>query len=193
MRKTIIQDELDYYSDFYNLVECKFYFDSLYKQIQWQQYEIKLFGKSHLTPRLSSFYGDVGVKYRYSGITLKSINWNNSLLKIKENIEKTTGAKYNSVLLNLYRNGRDYMGLHSDDELELGKTPIIASVSFGEERKFVLKSKDKKNKIELNLENGSLLLMKGKCQSNWKHELPKQLKKKSQRINLTFRYIVNSY
>jgi alkylated DNA repair dioxygenase AlkB len=162
-----------------------------FTNIQWQQDQIKLFGKTVAIPRFSAWYGENDVAYTYSGLTLKAKPWNESLLSIKNKIEAFAGEHYNSVLLNWYRNGMDSMGWHADDEKELGENPIIASLNFGATRQFVLRSKANKNsKIKFNLSNGSLLIMKGALQHHWQHSIPKATTIKDGRINLTFRKIV---
>ncbi|WP_373480475.1 alpha-ketoglutarate-dependent dioxygenase AlkB [Geminocystis sp.] len=184
--------EIIYYPNFWSLNEANFLFKDLENNIQWQQYYITLFGKTHLQPRLSAWYGDQDKIYTYSGITMYPHDWIKPLLTIKQKIEPTAQIKFNSVLLNLYRDGKDTMGWHSDNEKELGKQPIIASVSFGGERRFLLKPRDKENNIreEITLTHGSLLIMAGKTQEYWLHQIPKTSKPVSSRINLTFRVIV---
>lgn len=163
----------------------------LLKNITWQQENIKRFGQSIPLPRLTAWYGDAGKSYTYSGITMNPLIWTRPLLLIKNKIEKITKHRFNSVLLNQYRHGKDSVAWHSDDEPELGKEPIIASVSFGATRQFMLKHKFKAEikPITLNLNSGSLLLMKGKTQECWLHQVPKTGKEVTPRINLTFRTI----
>ena len=163
----------------------------LFNHITWQQENIKRFGQSIPLPRLTAWYGDAGKSYTYSGITMNPLIWTRPLLRIKNKIEKITKHRFNSVLLNQYRHGKDSVAWHSDDEPELGKEPIIASVSFGATRQFMLKHKFKAEikPITLNLNSGSLLLMKGKTQECWLHQVPKTGKEVATRINLTFRTI----
>lgn len=155
----------------------------------WRQEEITVYGKSYLQPRLSAWYGDSG--YSYSGIRLEPTPWNSTLLYIKTRIEALTENDYNNVLLNYYRDQNDGMGMHSDDERELGRQPAIASLSLGEERVFLLKHKYRKDlkTIRLPLPCGSLLLMGGDTQRHWKHGIAKTRKPCGPRINLTFRKI----
>ena len=165
-------------------------FDTLKKRIIWEKQKIKLYGKFHDVPRLTAWYGDPNKSYIYSGIKLKTKPWNAALLKIREKIEKISKTKFNSVLLNLYRSGADSVSWHSDDEPELGQNPIIGSLSLGEARQFQMKHKyDHDLKQKILLQHGSFLLMSGKTQHNWLHQIPKRKNLKGERINLTFRVI----
>jgi alkylated DNA repair dioxygenase AlkB/uncharacterized protein YerC len=179
------------YENLFDLEESQHLFLELLNQITWQQENIKRFGRSIPLPRLTAWYGDASKSYTYSGITMNPLIWTPPLLSIKNKIEKITKHHFNSVLLNQYRHGKDSVAWHSDDEPELGKEPIIASVSFGATRQFMLKHKFKADikPISLNLNNGSLLLMKGKTQECWLHQVPKTGKEVATRINLTFRTI----
>jgi alkylated DNA repair dioxygenase AlkB len=160
----------------------------------WRQEKVTLFGKSHLQPRLSAWYSSKELNYSYSGITLESRPWNQLLLKLKSRIEAMVGHHFNSLLLNYYRNHRDAMGMHSDDEIELGKQPVIASLSLGEERTFLLKHKYRRDldTVKLPLPSGSLLLMKGDTQNYWKHGINREIHPCGPRLNLTFRKIISS-
>jgi alkylated DNA repair dioxygenase AlkB len=164
----------------------------LISSVPWQQHRILVWGKVHLQPRLIAWYGDPDTVYTYSGITLAPLPWTDLLLEIKERAETATAASFNSVLLNYYRDNRDSMGFHSDFEPTLGNRPVIASVSLGEERTFVLKHKTNQlaKPVRLKLASGSLLLMKGETQRYWKHGVAKQTRPCGPRINLTFRRIV---
>lgn len=163
-----------------------------WKNIAWRRDEVFLFGKRYLTPRLTAWYGDADASYSYSNNQLKPMPWSPELLRLKQKIETVSPRGYNSVLLNWYRNGDDHMGWHSDDEKELGQNPEIASLNLGASRRFVLRLKtDHSQKIEFNLNNGDLLLMKGALQHHWQHYVPKQKKVNQGRINLTFRRIVS--
>ena len=165
-------------------------FDSLKTSIIWEKHKIKLYGRVHDVPRLTAWYGDPNKSYEYSGIKLKTRLWNSALLKIREKIETISKTKYNSVLLNLYRSGSDSVLWHSDDEPELGKNPVIGSLSLGEAREFQMKHKYNRDlKQNILLQHGSFLLMKGKTQHNWLHQIPKRKNLKGERINLTFRTI----
>jgi alkylated DNA repair dioxygenase AlkB len=187
--------------NFFSKKEADTLFKELLENIAWQQGEISMFGKKVLEPRLTAWYGDAGKTYKYSGKTNIPLAWNAPLLAIKSKIEEEVTpsrlsrdvpsvfrAIFNSVLLNLYRNGNDSMGFHSDNEPELGKNPTIASVNFGESRRFIFKRKDNNlEKHELLLTHGSLLIMAGEMQHYWLHGVPKEPKKTNERINLTFR------
>ena len=179
------------YENLFDPEESQHLLLELLNQITWQQENIKRFGRSIPLPRLTAWYGDASKSYTYSGITMNPLIWTPPLLRIKNKIEKITKHHFNSVLLNQYRHGKDSVAWHSDDEPELGKEPIIASVSFGATRQFMLKHKFKAEKepITLNLNSGSLLLMKGKTQECWLHQVPKTGNEVAPRINLTFRTI----
>ncbi|ELS03428.1 alkylated DNA repair protein [Xenococcus sp. PCC 7305] len=183
--------EVIIYQNFFEELESNQLFKELESGISWQQDRIKMFGKEFNLPRLTAWYGDQGKSYTYSGITMAPTPWNPVLLLIKARIEKVVSLEFNSVLANLYRHGQDHMSWHSDDERELGKNPIIASVSFGETRRFLLRHKYDREleKLEVSLNNGSLLIMQGSTQHFWKHQIPKTAKKINPRINLTFRFI----
>ncbi len=165
-------------------------FKALYKDISWQHDEFLIYGKRIVTRRKVAWYGSKPFVYTYSGIKHKAHIWNENLLSICKNLELETKDSFNSCLLNLYPEGIDGMGWHSDDEKELRPLAAIASLSLGSERKFSFKHKITKESISLNLENGSLLLMKGSTQKNWLHQLPKTKKNIGPRINLTFRHII---
>lgn len=182
--------EVFYIPDFFTKKESYIFYNALLNGIEWQQDKIKLFGKVHDVPRLTDLYGNADKPYTYSGITMKPKVWLPELLKIKSKIETIVKVDFTTVLLNLYRNGQDSMGWHSDDEKELGISPVIASVSFGAPRIFKLQhKKDKHLKISLELTDGSLLVMQGQTQHFWKHSIPKTSKITEPRINLTFRVI----
>jgi len=162
-------------------------FSELLNNIAWQQDQIIMFGKAITTKRKVAFYADQNIDYTYSNVKKKGLSWTSELLKIKSLIETHTGATYNACLLNLYHNGEEGMGWHSDDEKEIIPNSSIASLSIGAERKFAFKHKTTKETVNLILENGSLLEMKGPIQQNWWHSLPKTKKVQAPRINLTFR------
>ncbi|MGA9325274.1 MAG: alpha-ketoglutarate-dependent dioxygenase AlkB [Salegentibacter sp.] len=183
--------ELLYFNDFLEKSVADFYFKKLLTETPWGQDKIKLFGKEHLQPRLTALYASNEKPYSYSGISMNPEGFSEELLTIKKQVEKVCHMEFTTCLMNLYRDGRDSMGWHSDDEKELGKNPVIASVSLGAERLFKLKHKeDKIQKFDITPAHGSLLVMKGKTQQFWKHQVPKTKKEKGQRINLTFRRIV---
>lgn len=183
--------EIEYYPDFFSETEAHALFHKLLDEIPWQQDNITVFGKTYEQPRLTALFGNEEKPYSYSNITMQPHPWNELLTNIKLKVEKITGHTFTSVLLNLYRDGKDSNGWHADNEKELGQNPVIASLSFGEKRSFQLKHNTIKNvKQTIILENGSLLLMKGRTQHYWKHQIPKTAKPINQRINLTFRTIL---
>ncbi len=161
--------------------------ERLIAETPWRAESITLWGKPMVQPRLSSWHGEAA--YRYSGLTLEPLPFTPLQLDIKAAVEAVTGARFNSVLLNYYRNERDSMGMHSDDEAELGPEPVIASVSFGATRTFILKHKRTKQTLKIDLTSGSLLLMAKKLQSNYLHGINKTSRAVGPRINLTFRKI----
>jgi alkylated DNA repair dioxygenase AlkB len=169
-----------------------YYLEKFIADVPWRAEKVVVWGKVYIQPRLVAWYGDEGFDYTYSGIHLNPLPWTKILLEIKEKVEAATNTQFNSVLLNYYRDNRDSMGLHSDDERELGEYPTIASLSFGEARTFILKHKNDKTikPLRLKLQSGSLLVMKGALQKNWKHGIDKEAKECGPRINLTFRRIV---
>ena len=186
-----IQDgELRLYPYLFSPEESKIFFTKLKENINWQQETIKLYGRTIPLPRLTAWFGDEGKIYMYSGITVEPEPWTPTLLEIKSRIEEVSNVTFNSVLLNYYRNERDSVSWHSDDEPELGKNPIIGSVSFGDVRTFQLKHKtDKSLTISKDLPDGSYLEMTGSTQHHWLHQIPKRTRKIGPRINLTFRNI----
>jgi alkylated DNA repair dioxygenase AlkB len=166
--------------------------ERLIAEIPWRCEEVAMWGRRMPQPRLTAWYGDPGASYAYSGIELRPLAWTPILLDIKSRIEELVGATFNSVLLNYYRDHQDSVGFHSDAEPELGEQPVIASLSLGEERIFVLKHKTLKHvePVRLRLASGSLLLMKGDTQRCWRHGVPKESRPCGPRINLTFRQII---
>ncbi|NJN47414.1 MAG: alpha-ketoglutarate-dependent dioxygenase AlkB [Candidatus Competibacteraceae bacterium] len=181
--------ELDFFEDFFTPAESDRLFTGLLDSIAWQQEHISLYGKTHLVPRLTAWYGDAGCCYTYSGIRRYPARWIPLLLTIRNRIERVTEVHFNGVLLNLYRDGRDSMGWHSDAERELGENPMIASVSFGGPRRFLLRHKNGTHNSAVTLTHGSLLLMGGATQHYWQHRIPKTRQAVPPRINLTFRVI----
>ena len=170
-------------------------FEQLKQQLQWRQDVLKIHGRDIPIPRLNTWYGDAGTEYSYSGVSFTPHPWTKELLHIKYTIETLCGEKFNSVLANLYRDGQDSVAWHSDDEPELGRNPVIASLSLGATREFVLKHKRRKDlkPIRLSLADGSLLLMAGPTQHHWIHQVPKTRKLVGARINLTFRWVQQSF
>jgi alkylated DNA repair dioxygenase AlkB len=156
----------------------------------WQQEEILIFGRPRLVPRLVAWHGDRGARYTYSGTLHEPLPWTPALAEIRARVQELAGCEFNAVLLNLYRGGRDSMGWHSDDEPELGPDPVIASVSLGAVRRFLLRHRRRKEaKLDLELPHGSLLVMAGATQHHWVHAVPKTSAPVGERINLTFRRV----
>jgi alkylated DNA repair dioxygenase AlkB len=183
--------EVYLYTNLFEPTESKRWIEALLRDIQWQQSEIKMFGKTLKIPRLNAWYGDEGKMYSYSGISLSPLPWTPDLLEIKKKVEEISNVRFNGALVNLYRNGKDSMGWHRDNEKELGQNPVIASVSLGATRAFRFRNiNNKKHLIKLPLTHGSLLLMSGESQHYWEHDIPKELKIQEPRINITFRTIV---
>ena len=184
--------EILFMKNFLELEKANYYYEKLNASIQYKQEEIKCYGKIHPLQRKTAWYGDQGFNYSYSGINCNPIPWTTELLELKENIEKYLPTEnFNSVLLNLYRDGNDKVGWHSDDEKELGMNPTIASLSLGETRRFDLKHKENPDlKYKFELTPGSLIIMRGSLQHNWSHQIPVQKKVLGSRINLTFRTII---
>lgn len=182
--------EVNYYGKILKQKEAQEYFDSMLNTIQWKHDEAIIFGKLIITKRKVAWYGDDGFSYTYSNITRHALPWTKELLELRKLTEQLTGATYNSCLLNLYHNGDEGVSWHSDDEVTLGKNSAIGSFSFGAERKFSFKHKQRKETVSILLESGSLLVMKGSTQKNWLHSLPKSKKVNKPRVNLTFRTII---
>lgn len=159
----------------------------LIAETAWRAESVTLWGKTFLQPRLTAWHGDK--EYTYSGLRLDPLPFTPLQLIVKQAVEAATGYHFNSLLLNYYRDGRDSMGMHSDDEAELGPDPVIASVSFGEARTFIMRHRRTKKTLKLVLNSGSLLLMRGKTQHNWLHGINKSTRRMGPRINLTFRQI----
>ena len=178
------------YPDFFSNHEASLLLAELEQNIEWRQERIKIYGKVSDLPRLMAWYGEPGRNYQFSGIRVQSYPWTEALSQIKARIEPYAKVTFNSVLLNLYRQGADGVAWHSDDEAELGRKPIIGSVSFGEERLFQFKHKTKKHlRRALKLPHSSLLLMSADTQKHWLHQIPKSTKAMSPRVNLTFRIV----
>ena len=181
--------EIEYHPSLFNSEKSNELFELLKNEIPWQHDEITVYGKKHLQPRLTSLFGNDGKPYGYSNIIMQPNRWNPLLMFIKNEVEVICNENFTTVLLNYYRDGKDSNGWHADNEKELGRNPIIASVSFGAERVFQLKHNVTNQRQNINLENGSLLVMKGTTQHFWKHQIPKSSKEIGARINLTFRII----
>lgn len=181
---------IEYHSNFFEKEQADDLFSQLKNEIPWQQDNITVYGKSHPQPRLTALYGNEGKPYSYSNIIMQPHFWNPLTAFIKEKVEAQTNELFTTVLLNLYRDGKDSNGWHADNEKELGRNPIIASVSFGASRPFHLKHNLIKNeRLKIDLDHGSLLIMKGETQHFWKHQIAKTTRPIGERINLTFRII----
>lgn len=186
----IVQNgEYFYFPNFFSSLKANNFFQKLISEIDWKQEEMIIYGKSLKFPRLTSWYGDNDKPYSFSGISLKPNPWTTDLLEIKSKIETKCNTIFNSVLLNRYRNGQDSISWHTDAEKELGINPVIASVNFGATRKFQLRHIKTKEKIEIELTHGSILIMQGELQHFWQHQVPKTNIPIGERINLTFRVI----
>lgn len=180
-----------YIPEFFTISEANLYFNALRLDTKWQEDSITLFGKTYKQPRLTALYSDCSKSYSYSGITMYPNSFTKLLKDIKLKVETQTKTTFNSVLLNLYRDGNDSNGWHSDNEKELGQNPVIASITFGDERPFHYKHKTLQNqRYKLLLQHRSLLVMKGEMQHYWLHQIAKTKKKIGERINLTFRQLV---
>ena len=182
--------EVLYLGKVFNRKEAAQYYQTLLEKIPWKNDEAIIFGKHHITKRKVAWFGDNTYSYKYSGITKQAHIWTPELLQLKQKVEELSATTYNSCLLNLYHDGEEGMGWHSDAEKTLLDNGTIASVTLGAERKFSFKHRESKQRIDILLENGSLLLMKGTTQKNWLHRLPPTKKVFSPRINLTFRTII---
>ena len=159
-------------------------------RIDWQQEDIVIFGQTRRVPRLVAWHGDPGTAYTYSGTAHEPLPWTPELQRIRHRVEELTAHRFNSVLLNLYRDGRDGMGWHADDEPELGREPVIASVSFGATRRFKLRHRRSRSAANtLDLAHGDLLLMAGATQHHYVHAVPKTARPVGVRVNLTFRWV----
>jgi len=181
---------LEYFPNFFELVQANELFEKLRDEIPWQQDQITVYGKSYPQPRLTALFGNEGKSYAYSTVVMQPHNWNPLVMFIKTQLEAVCPENFTTVLLNYYRDGKDSNGWHADNERELGRDPIIASLSFGAERSFHLQHNTRKDqKLKITLEHGSLLVMKGTTQHFWKHQIPKTAKPIGPRINLTFRII----
>ncbi|KXO81695.1 DNA methylase [Acinetobacter venetianus] len=181
---------VNYYGKVVSSQQADHYFDVLLRSIEWENDQAIIFGRQIITKRKVAWYGDRGYEYTYSNVNKYALAWTDELIELKALVEQLSGETFNSCLLNLYHTGEEGMAWHSDGEIDLKKNGAIASLSFGAERKFAFKHKQTKEKVELYLEHGSLLVMKGTTQSYWLHRLPPTKKVSTARINLTFRTIV---
>jgi alkylated DNA repair dioxygenase AlkB len=179
-----------YYGKILTFDEANGYFHSLFRNSSWKNDEIVVFGKHIVTKRKTAWYGNSNYVYIYSNTEKKALPWTHELVNLKQIVEKHSNTEFNSCLLNLYNDGNEGIGWHSDDEKSIEDSSCIASVSLGAERKFSFRHKQSNETISVYLEHGSLLLMKDATQKNWKHCLPKSRKISLPRINLTFRIMV---
>lgn len=182
--------DIYYQAEFLSPLEADELFASLQSELNWRQDQIHLYGRSVYIPRLQAFIADPGVRYTYSGLTLEGCGFPPSLKGLQAKLAIQLGLQFNALLANLYRDGRDTMGWHSDDEAELGPSPIIASITLGAERSFKFRPKPGGESWGIELQHGSLLLMGAGVQARWQHSIPKRSRCKKARINLTFRQIV---
>ncbi|MCC6416676.1 MAG: alpha-ketoglutarate-dependent dioxygenase AlkB [Gemmataceae bacterium] len=178
---------LIYLPDFFPCAAADALFEVLRKTIGWKQ-EKGRFNRPF--PRLTALHADPGVTYTYSGVTYPSLAWTPELAAVRQRVVEAAGAPFNSVLLNCYRDGRDSIGFHADDEPELGTNPVVPSVSLGAERRFVVRHNRSRRRIEYRLKHGSLLIMGGTFQHHWQHSVPKTAESMGERINLTFRNLL---
>ncbi|MDD9875104.1 MAG: alpha-ketoglutarate-dependent dioxygenase AlkB [Gammaproteobacteria bacterium] len=176
---------------FLNQTRADRFFLDIRQTALWHQPQLNLFGKVARSPRLAAWYGDPGAVYTYSGLVNRPLPWFEGLCQLRRRIEGHTGARFNSVLINLYRDGNDAMGWHSDDEAELVPGAVIASLSLGATRRFAMRHKRRPRLAVVNiaLHHGSLLLMRGQTQQHWRHALPRTRQTVGARINLTFRRV----
>lgn len=182
--------EAMYYGPILSVAEADGYFSALTQEVAWQHDRVKLYGKDIVTRREVAWHGDAPYKYTYSHNTKTALPWTPSLAKLKAAVEAASGAGFNCCLLNLYHSGEEGMAWHADDEKELQPEGAIASLSLGPERRFVFRHKADREKCEVRLAHGSLLVMRGATQTHWEHSLPVMKRVKSPRINLTFRTII---
>ena len=187
--------EIRFYAGFFGSDEADMFLDALMKEINWKQDSMPLYGRMVKLPRETAWYGDQGKSYAFSGMKLDPNPWTENLREIKDRIEQAQGMRFNSVLLNRYRDGNDSVSWHSDSEPELGRNPVVASVSLGATRTFMLKHKRKGIMKNVELVHGILLLMTGPTQHHWVHQIPKTSRRIAHdigpRINLTFRRILS--
>jgi alkylated DNA repair dioxygenase AlkB len=180
------------FPQFFNTSTAQEHFSALINEVPWEEHQLVLFGKKVSEPRRSAWIADNDIHYVYSGVERPAHIWSPTLTSIREAITRGTGQRFNSVLANLYRDGNDAMGWHSDDEPCNGPEPVIASVSFGAERRFDFRHRTSKEKASVVLPHGSLLLMSGLSQHCWQHSIARSKKVTSPRINLTFRFVTSS-
>jgi alkylated DNA repair dioxygenase AlkB len=178
--------------EFYDAAECKRIFQRLLDEQNWPDNHYVVAGRQFILPRLQTWHADSGIRYSYSNNLLQTRAWSPLLTEIKVKVESTLNFSFNSVLVNLYRNGEDHVGWHSDNELELGDQPFIASLTFGVERQFEFLHKKTSENGRVLLRNGTLLIMQPNFQHHWLHRVPIDQSVTEKRINLTFRRVVNA-
>ena len=190
MKLSIPNATIDYLADFVSSSRSLTLFDQFITTLNWQQREVVVFGRRYLQPRAIAWHGEPAAVYTYSGQTFSPSPLTRELLMLKRAVERATKTTFNSVLANLYRDGQDSMGFHADDEPELGENPVIASLSLGDTRQFVMRSRRKPVRYErFDLHSGDLLVMRGRTQVYWHHGIPKTTRALGPRLNLTFRQI----
>lgn len=186
----VIEDgEFIYHVKYFSKTESDKYLNTLINSIEWRQDRMTMYGKEINFPRLTAWYGNGDKPYTFSGITLPAKVWTPELLEIKASLKSLVEIDFNSVLLNRYRSGDDWISWHQDAEKELGRNPVIASVNFGGTRKFQIRHLRTKEKLDIELGHGSVLVMMGAMQHHWQHQVPKTKKQIGERLNLTFRVI----
>jgi alkylated DNA repair dioxygenase AlkB len=182
--------EVSYYPNWLTSKHATHLMHHFIDQLSWYQPTVKLYGKEMKIPRMQAWYGDPDTEYEYSKHLMQPLPWEHRLFKLKEACEQASNTRFNSVLANYYRNGKDSMGMHADDEPELGKQPVIASVSLGQTRRFSFKHIKTKETTRIQLEHGSLLVMKGDTQQYWQHGINKSQTQLGPRLNFTFRSVI---
>ena len=180
------------FPQFFNSSTAEEHFSALISEVPWEEHHLVLFGKKVPEPRRSAWIADNDIHYVYSGVERPAHSWTPVLTSIRNALTRATGNPFNSVLANLYRDGNDAMGWHSDDEPCNGPEPVIDSVSFGAERRFDFRHRLSKEKVSVVLPLGSLLLMSGLSQHCWQHSIARSKKVTAARINLTFRFVTSS-
>lgn len=189
-RITLDGGDLGYLATWQTPVAADQWLTALRAEIPWSTHQVRIYGRSITSPRLSSWHGDPDASYAYSGTRHQPHPWTPVLSQIADSLQETLGQRFNGVLVNRYRDGNDSMGWHADNEPELGPEPLIASISLGAPRRFCLKHQGTGQRLQLTLAHGSLLLMAGQTQRHWRHALPKERGVDRERINLTFRQIL---
>lgn len=177
-----------YWPNFFDQETANSLYEVLHEQTAWEQRSMNMYGKQLPFPRLTAWYGDPKATYAYSGNVFEPLPLTPVLQELFNQLHMEFPYRFNSVLLNLYRNGQDSMGWHADDEPELGRNPVIASLNLGQTRTFYLKHRLLNHRIKLDLQPGSLLIMGGAMQHHWIHQVPKSQQALKARINLTFRW-----